>query len=43
MQIFLNVNLSLNFLKSPDILALCQTSFDDSNDSGSFSARGYLP
>ena len=30
-------------LNSPDILALCETNFDDSVDSGSFSVRGYLP
>ena len=28
---------------SPDILALCETHLDDSNDSGNFSVRGYLP
>ena len=28
---------------SPDILALCETNLDDSNDSGNFSVRGYLP
>ena len=28
---------------SPDILALCETNFDGSIDSGSFSVRGYLP
>ena len=28
---------------SPDILALCETSLDDSIDSGNFSLRGYLP
>ena len=28
---------------SPDILALCETNFDDSIDSGNFSLRGYLP
>ena len=28
---------------SPDILALCDTNLDDSNDSGNFSVRGYLP
>ena len=28
---------------SPDILALCETNFDDSIDSGSFSVRAYLP
>ena len=28
---------------SPDILALCETSLDDSIDSGNFSMRGYLP
>ena len=28
---------------SHDILALCETNFDDSNDSGTFSVRGYLP
>ena len=27
---------------SPDILALCETSLDDSTDSGNFSVRGYL-
>ena len=27
---------------SPDILALCETNFDDSIDSGNFSVRGYL-
>ena len=28
---------------SPDILALCQTNLDGSNDSGNFSETGYLP
>ena len=28
---------------SPDIFALCETIMDDSNDSGNFSVRGYLP
>ena len=28
---------------SPDILALCETTLDDSIDSGNFSMRGYLP
>ena len=28
---------------SPDILALCEANLDDSNDSGNFSVRGYLP
>ena len=28
---------------SPDILDLCETSLDDSIDSGNFSVRGYLP
>ena len=28
---------------SPDILALCETNLDDSNDSCNFSVRGYLP
>ena len=28
---------------SLDILALCETSLDDSIDSGNFSGRGYLP
>ena len=28
---------------SPDILALCETTLDDSTDSGNFSVRGYLP
>ena len=28
---------------STDILALCETNLDNSNDSGNFSARGYLP
>ena len=28
---------------SPGILALCETSLDDSIDSGNFSVRGYLP
>ena len=28
---------------SPDILALCETNLDDSNDSGNFSVIGYLP
>ena len=28
---------------SPDILALCETNFDDSIDSGNFLVRGYLP
>ena len=34
-----------SFLESnpPDILALCETNLDDSNDSGNFSVRGYLP
>ena len=34
-----------SFLKSnsPDILALCEASLDDSTDSGNFSMRGYLP
>ena len=34
-----------SFLESntPDILALCETSFDDSTDSGNFSVRGYPP
>ena len=34
-----------SFLESnyPDILALCETSLDDSIDSGNFSVRGYLP
>ena len=27
----------------PDILALCETNLDDSNDSGNISVRGYLP
>ena len=33
------------FLESsfPDILAVCETNFDDSIDSGNFSVRGYLP
>ena len=30
-------------LKSPDILALCETNLDDSIDSGNFSVTGYLP
>ena len=30
-------------LNSPDILALCETNWDDSIDSGNFSARNYLP
>ena len=34
-----------SFLESnfPDILAMCETSLDDSIDPGSFSVRGYLP
>ena len=28
---------------SPDILVLCETKLDDSNDSGHFFVRGYLP
>ena len=28
---------------SPDILALCETNLDDSNDSGNFSVGDYLP
>ena len=28
---------------SPDILALCETNFDDSIYSGNFYVRGYLP
>ena len=28
---------------SPDIVALCEANLDDSNDSGNFSVRGYLP
>ena len=28
---------------SPDILALCETTLDDSIDSGNFSVRGYIP
>ena len=28
---------------STDILALCETNLDNSNYSGNFSARGYLP
>ena len=28
---------------SIDILALCETNLDDSNDTGNFSRRGYLP
>ena len=28
---------------SPDILALCETNLCDSNDSGNFSVRSYLP
>ena len=28
---------------SPAVLALCETNLDDSNDSGNFSLRGYLP
>ena len=28
---------------SPDVFALCETSLDDSIDSGNFSVRGYLP
>ena len=27
---------------SPDILAMCETNLDDSNDSGNFSVTGYL-
>ena len=30
-------------LNSPDILALCETNWDDSIDSGNFFARNYLP
>ena len=29
-------------LNSPDILAMCETNLDDSNDSGNFSVTGYL-
>ena len=34
-----------SFLESnpPDILALCETNLDESNDSGNFSVKGYLP
>ena len=34
-----------NFVESnsPDVLAPCETNLDDSNDSGNFSVRGYLP
>ena len=32
-----------SFLESLDILVLCKTNLDDSNDSGNFSVRGYLP
>ena len=34
-----------SFLESnpPEILALCETNLDDSNDSGNFPGRGYLP
>ena len=35
------MNYSLN--QTPDILALCEKSLDDSIDSGKFSVRGYLP
>ena len=45
-RILLNVNLSCeSFLESNclDILALCETSLDDSIDSGNFSVTGYLP
>ena len=35
--------LALRQLNSPDILALCETNLDDSNNSGNFSVRGYLP
>ena len=45
-RILLNVNLSCeSFLESNclDILALCETSLDDSIDSGNFSMTGYLP
>ena len=28
---------------SPDIVTLCETNLDDSNDSGDFSVTGYLP
>ena len=40
----LNVNCEF-FVESnsPEILALCETNLDDSNDSGNFSLRGYLP
>ena len=41
-QVLLNKNLSL-IQNSPDILALCETSLDDSINSGDFSLRGYLP
>ena len=36
---------SESFLESnsPDILALCETTLDDSIDSGNFSVIGYLP
>ena len=30
-------------LNSPDILALCDTNFDDSTVSGNFSIKSYLP
>ena len=41
----LRLNLCESFLElnSPDILALSQTSLDNSIDSDSFSVRGYLP
>ena len=41
-RIWLIVNPSLN-KNSPDILPICETNLDDSNDSGNFSVRGYLP
>ena len=28
---------------SPEILALCETNLDESNDSGNFSVKDYLP
>ena len=43
---FTNIwGLRSNFVESnsPDVLAPCETNLDDSNDSGNFSVRGYLP
>ena len=40
-QISLNMSYSLGS-NSPDILALCETNLDDSNDSGNFAVGGYV-